>query len=171
MSRIAGSETEVAIGDLRRRFVPLASTIAAILLSLLPIVAPAPLVPDFGFLLLIAWRLLRPEIWTVRTALGLGLVADLVSGHPLGQSMLLWTGLFLAFEIVDSRLGFRDYWMDWLVAAAAIAFHGLGAWYIALLMGSDLALWLMAPQLALTILLYPFAARLVLALDRWRLAA
>ena len=44
MSRIAGSETEVAIRDLRRRFVPLASTIAAILLALLPIVASTPLV-------------------------------------------------------------------------------------------------------------------------------
>ena len=120
MSRIAGSDAELAVFDFRRRYVPLLSTLAAILLALLPIVATAPLLPDFGFLLLITWRLLRPEIWTPRMALGLGLIADLVVGHPLGQSMLLWTSLFLIFDLIDSRLGFRDYMMDWLIAAGAV---------------------------------------------------
>ena len=70
MSRIAGFDAEVAIRDLRRRYIPLFSTLAAILLSLLPIVAGAPLVPNLGFLMLITWRLLRPEIWQAQTALG-----------------------------------------------------------------------------------------------------
>jgi rod shape-determining protein MreD len=170
MSRIAGSETEVAIRDLRFRLVPVGSTLAAILLSLTPIVMAAPLLPDFGFLMLITWRLLRPEIWPPRLALALGLVNDLVAGAPLGQSMLLWTGTFLAFELIDSRLGFRDYLMDWLIAAGALVFHALGAWYIALLMGSDVRLSLMFPQIGLSILAYPIAARLVVILDRWRLS-
>jgi rod shape-determining protein MreD len=169
MSRIAGSDAELAVFDFRRRYVPLLSTIAAILLALLPIVATSPLLPDFGFLMLITWRLLRPEIWTPRMALGLGLIADLVVGHPLGQSMLLWTSLFLVFDLIDSRLGFRDYMMDWLIAAGAIFFHSVGAWYIALIMGSDISFAIMAPQIVLTILAYPLAARLVLSLDRWRL--
>jgi rod shape-determining protein MreD len=169
MSRIAGSGTEVAIRDLRRRFVPFLSTAAAILFALFPIVMTAPLVPDIGFLVLLTWRLLRPEIWPAQMALGLGLFADLVSGHPLGQSMLLWTVIFLAFDYIDSRLGFRDYLMDWLLAAAALAFHSFGVWYIALLIGSESAFTIMLPQLALSILAYPVAARLVLALDIWRL--
>jgi len=169
VSRIAGSSTEVAIRDLRRRFVPLISTVVAILLALLPIVAQAPLLPDFGFLLLITWRLLRPEIWTPRMALGLGLLSDLVTGHPLGQGMLLWTATFLAIDLIDSRLGFRDYWMDWLLAAAAIIFQTVGAWYIALLMHSDVRFTVMLPQIGLSILAYPVAARIVLGLDRWRL--
>ena len=169
MSRIAGSSTEVAIRDLRRRFVPLLSTVAAIALALLPIVAQAPLLPDFGFLMLITWRLLRPEIWTPRMALGLGLLSDLVTGHPLGQGMLLWTATFLAIDLIDRRLGFRDYWMDWLLAAAAILFETVGGWYIALLMQSDVRFAVMLPQLGLSILAYPLAARLVLGLDRWRL--
>ena len=105
MSRIVGSDAEVALHGLRLRYIPLVSTIAAILLALLPIVASAPLLPDFGFLMLITWRLMRPEIWTPRTALALGLLADLVAGNPLGQSMLLWTSVFLAFEMIDGRLG------------------------------------------------------------------
>ena len=169
MSRIAGSEAEVALHDFRRRFVPLLSTLAAILLSLLPIVSSAPLLPDLGFMTLVTWRLLRPEIWSAQVALALGLVNDLVTGNPIGQSMLLWTGAFLAFDVLDSRLGFRDYLMDWLIGAGAIIFHTVGAWYIALLMGSDVNFSVILPQLGVAVLAYPVMARLVLALDRWRL--
>jgi len=169
MSRIAGSSREVAIREFRRQWIPLISTIAAILLALLPHVAEAPLLPNFGFLVLITWRLLRPEIWPAPVALGLGLFADLVGGQPLGQSMLLWTGTFLAFDYIDSRLGFRDYWMDWLIAATALFLHGLAVWYIALLFGSEVRFSVMLPQIALSVLAYPVAARIVLSLDRWRL--
>ena len=169
MSRIAANETQVAIRDLRGRFVPLVSTIAAILLALLPIVAATPLIPDFGLLVLIAWRLLRPEIWTPNTALGLGIFNDLVAGNPIGQSMLLWTALFLVFDLIDGRLAFRDYMMDWLIAAAAILFVTGGAWYIALLMGTDVHVLVIAPQVGIAILAYPVVTRIILTLDRWRL--
>lgn len=170
MSKIAGSETEVAIRDLRRRFVPLVSTVAAMLMSLLPIVTNALWIPNIGFLILISWRLMRPEIWAAQVALGFGLAADLISGAPLGQSMLLWTLIFLGMDYADRLLGVRDYWLDWLLAAAAIAFHSFGVWTIALLMSAKVSPWLMVPQLCLTILAYPLAARIVLRLDRWRLA-
>lgn len=169
MSKIAGSSTEVAIRDFRRRWVPFLSSVAAILLSLFPLVMPSPVIPDFGFLLILAWRLLRPEIWPAQLALVFGLFADLVSGHPLGQSMLLWTIVFLALDYADYRLGFRDFWMDWLLASAALLFHSFGVWYIALLMGSETLFTVMLPQLALSILGFPLAARLVVGLDRWRL--
>ena len=169
MSRIAGSEAEVAIRDLRFRYVPLLSTLFAITLALLPIVAASPWMPNLGFLVLISWRLLRPEIWSAQVALGLGLAADLISGAPLGQSMLLWTATFLAFDYCDGLLGIRDFWLDWALAAGALLFHSVGVWYIALLMGSEISFWIMVPQLALSVLAYPVAARLVVALDRWRL--
>jgi rod shape-determining protein MreD len=171
MSRIAGSQTEVAMRDLRRRYIPLASTAFAILLGAgLPIVASAPWVPNLGFLILLTWRLVRPEIWPAQAALGFGLAADIVAGAPMGQSMLLWTSVFLGLDSLDSWLGVRDYWLDWIAAAAAIFFHSVGVWYIALLMGSDVSFTIMVPQLAMSILAYPIAARLVLALDRWRLS-
>jgi rod shape-determining protein MreD len=169
LSRIAGSSGEVAMRDVRRRFVPVGSTLAASLLSLLPVIASRPLVPEIALLVVIAWRLLRPEIWPAHMGLGLGLFNDLVAGHPLGQSMATWTIIFLACDYVDSRVGFRDYWMDWLIAAAAILFYTAAAWYIALLMGAAIDFAIFLPQLAVGILVYPLAARIVLALDRWRL--
>ncbi len=170
MSRIAGSSRDVAILGLRRQAVPVLSTLAAASLDLLPIVAAWPIIPDFAFLVLIAWRLLRPEIWQPHVALGLGLFNDLVAGHPIGQSMAIWTMTFLAFDLLDARTGWRDYWLDWFFASAAIAFHSVAGWYIARLMGSGAPYSIMVPQLGVSIFAYPFVARLIVGLDRWRLA-
>ncbi len=170
-NRIASSEAEIAYRDARRRFTPLISILAVTLLfAVLPIVTRMPLLPDAGLLMLLAWRLLRPEIWSPWLPLLLGLASDLVTGHPLGQAMLTWTAIVLACDVIDARLGFRDYWMDWLIAAGAIAFQTVAAWYIALLMGADVRFSIMIPQLALGVLTYPLVTRLVLSLDRWRLA-
>jgi rod shape-determining protein MreD len=170
VSRIAGSSRDVALMGLRRQWVPILSTLAAALLDLLPIVATWPIIPDFAFLVLLAWRLLRPEMWQPHVALPLGLFNDLVAGHPIGQSMALWTLVFLLLDLADRRVGWRDYWMDWLFAAAAISFYSAGCWYVARLMGSATPYEVLLPQLAASIFAYPLVARLVVGLDRWRLS-
>jgi rod shape-determining protein MreD len=167
MSRIASGSD---FGGVRRQAVPILSTLAASLLDILPIVANRPLVPDFAFLVLIAWRLLRPEIWSAQIALPLGLFNDLVAGHPLGQSMALWTITFLLFDLADSRSGWRDYWMDWLFAGLAILLYGVGQYCVARMMGSRIDFVIVVPQILLSLLAYPLVARIVLALDRWRLS-
>ena len=170
MSRIAGSQRAVAYREYRRRFIPVATTVFACLLGLFPLIVTTPIVPDIGFLVLITWRLLRPEIWMPTTALGLGLFDDLVSQHPLGQSMALWTMIFLLFDLIESRIDYKDFWFDWLFAAGAIILYTFGAWYVALLMDSPTPFSLMLPQIGFAILAYPVVARVVLGLDRWRLA-
>ena len=170
MTRIASSATDVTIQRARRQYLPIVTTIVACLLALLPIVVSTPFIPDIALLVLIAWRLLRPELWTVTTVLPLGMFNDLVAGHPLGQSMALWTVLFLAYEIMDARLVWRDYWMDWFIASLSIIFYTFGAWYVGQLMGNQSHFAVMLPQVGLSILAFPLLARVVLALDRWRLA-
>ena len=170
MSRIAGSSRDVALLGFRRQWVPILSTLAASLLALFPYVATWPIVPDFAYLTLLAWRLLRPELWQAHSALPLGLFNDLAAGLPLGQSMALWTLTFLILDIVDSRVGWRDYWLDWLFAAAAILFYTAGGWYVAGQMGARVPFELLLPQLAASIFAYPLVARLVVLLDRWRLS-
>ena len=169
MSRIASNRGDVRRFQFRRQHAPLLSVIFACLLNLLPIVVSSPVVPDFAFLMLLAWRLLRPELWAATTALPLGLFNDLVAGHPIGQSMALWTVTFLIFDIMDSRLVWRDYLMDWLAASMAIIFYTFADWYVGRLMESRTEFVVMLPQLGLSILVYPVVARIVLALDRWRL--
>ncbi|HEY0115791.1 MAG TPA: rod shape-determining protein MreD [Allosphingosinicella sp.] len=170
MSRIAGSHGALLFREFKRRYVPVASTVLAILLGLFPLVVTTPLIPDIGFLVLLTWRLLRPEIWMPTVALGFGLLDDLASGHPLGQSMALWTIIFLIFDFIDNRIDYKDFWFDWLYASAAIIFHAAGAWYIGVLMHSPTHFSHLLPQIGFTILAYPVMARMILALDRWRLA-
>lgn len=170
MSRIAATSGDVRMRALRRQFAPIASTLLACLIALLPTVMASPIVPDFGLLMLIAWRLLRPEIWSAPMVLPIGLFNDLVAGHPIGQSMALWTILFLIYDIMDARLVWRDYWMDWFVAALSIVFTAYGVWYVGQLMGNTIEFTIMLPQVGLAVLCYPIVARLVLILDRWRLA-
>jgi rod shape-determining protein MreD len=52
----------------------------------------------------------------------LGLVDDMMSGQPLGSAMLLWTLCFIIIDILDTRLVWRDFWQDWLIAAGAAGF-------------------------------------------------
>lgn len=169
MSRIA-DPSDLRMIYVRQQHLPIISTTAATLLTLLPIVVSSPFIPDFAFLVLIAWRLLRPEMWTATTALPLGLFDDLITGHPLGQSMALWTIVFLAFDAMETRLVWRDYLTDWLAASLAICFFVWGGWYISRQMGSEIDFAVMLPQLGLSILAYPIIARIVLALDRRRLS-
>ena len=129
--RIAPSETRVAWWGIRRQWVPLVSTLAASLLKMLPVVATIPVMPDFAALILLAWRLIRPEMWQAQMALPLGLFNDLVGRQPLGQSMFLWTAAFLAFDLIDARSGWRDHWMEWFFASLALAFFVYGDWAIA----------------------------------------
>jgi rod shape-determining protein MreD len=170
MSRVAFGGAEVRRRELRRRHLPIITTLLASMLSLFPIVMTAPLVPDIAFLVLISWRLLRPEIWTPTTPLPLGFFNDLVAGHPLGQSMALWTLTFLALDLVDSRVLYRDYWMDWFFASMAIIFYVSGDWFIGQTMGSRISYWVVLPQLIASILTYPIVARVILTVDRWRLS-
>lgn len=170
MSRIIVTEGDFQLRQVQRRYVPIASTIIACLLSLLPIVMTTPVLPDLAFVTLLAWRLLRPEMWTARTALALGLFNDIVAGHPIGQSMALWTITFLALDLFDSRALYRDFWLDWMLAALLITFSIVGDWYIGTWMGSSAGLHVMTPQIVVAILCFPAVARLVVALDNWRLA-
>lgn len=169
MSRIALTEHDMRMKQVRRSYVPVGSILFAILLSLLPIVAETPLLPDFAFLTALAWRLLRPEMWTAKAALALGFVDDIFAGHPIGQAMALWTLAFLIVDLVDSRAIYRDYWMDWLLASALVVLHTLGGWYIARIVGSRVDFSIMLPQIGMAVLAYPIVARAVVALDRWRL--
>ena len=137
---------------------------------MLPIIVSTPVIQDFAFLVLLAWRLLRPEMWSVTTAIPLGFLNDLLAGHPLGQSAALWTSIFLIMDLVDSRVAWRDYWMDWMLAAVFILGYTFGDWAIGRWMGSTAEFGILWPQIGASILLYPVVARIVLVLDRWRLA-
>ena len=63
-------------------YIPAATVVVASALSALPIVSNAGWYPDFGFLVLIAWRLLRGDVWPAWWAAPLGFINDVLTGAP-----------------------------------------------------------------------------------------
>ncbi len=149
--------------------VPIVSTMLASSLALLPIVSHAQLLPDFGLLALLSWRLLRPEIWPARMGLALGFAHDLITGGPLGFAISLWTCLLLMFDFVDGKLLWRDYWIEWLLAAIAIAIASAAEWKVSDLMGAAGPMHTILPHILISVLFFPAMLKVVVALDRWRL--
>lgn len=155
----------------RLKGTPVVTIMLGSMLPILPIIAQTPVLPPLGLLLLLSWRLLRPELLPAWIALPLGLFDDIMSGQPLGSAMCLWTLTLIGIDIAERRLIWRDYWQDWLIAAIAVIFCLTGGLWFARLTGGGASLSLVAPQIIWSILLYPFVARQCAWLDRWRIMA
>ncbi len=154
--------------DFEQQLIPVASVVIASLAPLLPVIATTPLMPPFGFIMLLSWRLLRNDLWPVWAALPLGAFDDLFSGAPLGSAMALWAIAFLAIDLIDRRFVWRDQWQDWGIASALIAAYLVGALLLVRLTGGGAPITLLLPQIALSALTFPLLARLAAVLDRWR---
>ena len=151
------------------RFVPAVSVLIASLLTALPIISTSGWYPDFGFLVLIAWRLLRSDAWPAWWAAPLGLFNDLVTGHPVGFSIAVWTAAMLLLDLADRRTMWRGYWLEWIFAAIMLLANEAAEWRVAQVMGASLPFKSVVPPLLISILSFPIVAWLVSRLDRWRL--
>jgi rod shape-determining protein MreD len=143
--------------------------IGSLLPAILPVIAQAPLLPPVGLMAFIAWRLLRPDIWPLWIGLPFGLFDDLMGGQPLGSAVLLWTLVLLGMELEGRRHFWRDYWHDWLVGGIALLFTILGGWTFVRVSGFGGPAFLLLPQMAYSIALFPLMVRICAMLDRWRL--
>ena len=148
---------------------PWLSIIAGSLLPMFFIASALPLLPPTGYLMLIAWRLVRPGLLPVWAGFPLGLLDDLFSGQPLGSGIFLWSVTMIGIELVDRRLPWRSFAQDWIAAALGVVGYVLAAFVLSGATPTAPALVALGPQVLLAVLLFPAAARLVAALDRLRL--
>ncbi|MFM5918160.1 MAG: rod shape-determining protein MreD [Novosphingobium sp.] len=134
-----------------------------------PVISSAPVLPPFGFLLLVGWQQLRPGLFPVWAGFPLGMFDDLFSGQPFGSAVVLWSAAMLALDFIDHRFPWRGFALNWLVASAFISAYLFLALQIANLGGGNASPIVLLPQLAVAILAYPVTARLVSLADRFRL--
>nr|WP_166176541.1 rod shape-determining protein MreD [Altererythrobacter segetis] len=149
--------------------VPWLSILLASLTPLLPIIASAPIVPPLAYLLLLAWRLMRPGLLPLWAGLPLGAFDDLFSGQPFGSGILLFSVTLIGIELLDVRFPWRSFWQDWIIAMAVTATYLVVA---ALVSGAHVdqgMLPALVPQFGLSVLTFPIIARIVSMLDRLRL--
>ncbi len=149
--------------------IPAASVLAMSCLAMLPVVAYRGGWPDFAFLMLIAWRLLRADSWPAWWAAPLGFVNDLLTGAPVGLSVALWTAVMLVMDLVDRRTQWRDYWIEWAVAVGLIVLAETAEWKVAAWSGAPVPFKYMLPSITVSVLAFPLFAHIASALDRWRL--
>lgn len=148
---------------------PYVSIMIGSLLAIFPIATGLPFVPPLGFLLLIAWRMLRPGLLPVWAGFPLGMFDDLFSGQPFGSAITLWSAAMIAIEVIETRFPWRSFVLDWFSASIIIVAYILVG---ALFSGASITQYMIGaliPQLVLSLLLYPIFARLVARLDRFRL--
>ena len=149
--------------------VPILSIMLGSMVPILFVASAVPFVPPLGFLILMAWRIVRPGLLPVWAGLPLGAFDDLFSGQPFGSAMLLWSIAMIGMEIIEVRFPWRSFVQDWLTIALATALY-----LIAMMVvsggppGPAMALGLV-PQFLLSVLLFPVIARQVARLDRLRL--
>lgn len=151
------------------RFVPAVSIMIGTYLAALPIVSMSGWFPDFGFLVLIAWRLLRNDAFPAWWAAPLGLFNDLITGTPVGLSVAVWTAAMLLLDLADRRTMWRGYWLEWALAAVLLLGNEAAEWRVAQVMGASLPFLTVVPPLLISILAFPIVAFIVSRVDRWRL--
>lgn len=165
-----GSRINRVHSPLRAQIVPYASILIASILPALALAGTMPVAPPLGFLMLLAWRMVRPGLLPLWVGLPLGAFDDLFSGQPFGSAILLWSLTMLVLEFLEERFPWRGFWQDWFTASLAILLYLLAAMAASGTMPSIFHLVASGPQALLSILLYPIIALMVAALDKFRLS-
>ncbi|MES2291639.1 MAG: rod shape-determining protein MreD [Pseudomonadota bacterium] len=153
---------------LERQLVPIGSTMVASMAPLAPFVLTEPLLPPFGLMVFLAWRLLRNDIWPLWMGIPLGLWDDFFSGQPIGTGMAGWTAAMLALDFVERRLPWRSHVEDWGIAVVTIAAYLFFALLVAGATGGGTSPLILLPQIVISALCWPLISRACAALDRWR---
>ena len=83
--------------------------------------------------------------------------------------MALWSVAVIGMDYFEARFPWRGFALDWLLAALVIAAYLALSLQVANLAGGATPLFVLAPQLAVAVLIYPLTARIVGAVDRFRL--
>jgi rod shape-determining protein MreD len=171
MSRLLPDIVDTVVPSWGVAAIPTISVMVCSMLTALPFIADAPLLPPFGLLLFLAWRLMRSDIWPVWIGIPLGFWDDLLSGQPIGSAVALWTAIMLAMDLLDRRVVWRDFRIDWLIGGAALFFVIVGSALLTRTLSPIAAVQLVLPQILWSWLLLPLAMLLVARLDTWRLRA
>ena len=149
--------------------VPWGTIMLASLAPTWPVLASAPVLPPFGFMLLLAWRQGHPGLLPVWAGLPLGMFDDVFSGQPFGSAVLLWSMTMLLLEIVEARFPWRNFLLDWLVSAGLICAYLVMSLVFANWAGAFVSIEVLAPQVMTAVFLFPLIGRLVAMFDRFRL--
>lgn len=155
---------------LRAQTVPYISILLGSLMPIFLMADVMPLVPPFGFMMLLGWRIMRPGFLPLWVGVPLGAFDDLFSGQPFGSGILLFSIAMITLELIETRFPWRGFWQDWFTAGFALVLYILSAMVVSGATLTPHLFFAAIPQILLAVLLYPVFSRLIAWLDRYRLA-
>ena len=118
--------------------------------------------PVFALAPAFAWGMMRPSFAPPFALLAVGLCLDLLWGTPLGLWPLALLAAYAPVLLARAFLSVQGFWSLWAwYAAACLAALGTGVALFALAFGVVPDLVALSWQLAATIVLFPFANRLI----------
>jgi rod shape-determining protein MreD len=165
-SQLSREEKRLRLVRSWRLGAPTLTTIATLLLMMLPIWLQGPLLPQFGLLGVCYWAINRPALMPAAAAFFIGLVQDLWLGMPLGvnASLLMLVSLILSGQ----HLVFvsRPFSFAWLIMVPTAMLYALCSWALAALGGQSTPLLPLLLQTIITVLLYPIATWLHARIQR-----
>jgi rod shape-determining protein MreD len=149
--------------------VPWITILLASIAPMLPFIPGIAIVPPLGFMMMVAWKLMRPEQLPTWAGFPLGAFDDLFSGQPFGSAILLWSLAMIAMEVGEARFPWRNFVQDWLASGVLVATYLVMASILSGTGAGFTHIPYLLPQLLLSLMLFPIIARIIAILDRFRL--
>jgi rod shape-determining protein MreD len=75
----------------------------------------------------------------------------------------------LVLDLIDRRTMWRDYWIEWVLAAVLLAIDEWLQWRLAATVGARVPFTKMLPPIVISICVFPLSAWAVSRIDTWRL--
>jgi len=75
----------------------------------------------------------------------------------------------LALDLIDRRTMWRDYWIEWVLAAVLITIDEWLQWRVAKLVDAAPSFTRVVPALIISVCVFPAFAWVVARIDAWRL--
>lgn len=154
------------VAEMVVRTVPALTVFASTLLMALPAPLAWGVIPQVPLLFVLIWASLAPRLMPAPLALVLGVLADLVTGLPLGINAFLFPAAVVAVRIAESRTEVRSLFLDWFFAAVVVLCANIVAWQMLAFTGRPGPLLPMLAQAVLTILAWPLVVRIAARIQR-----
>lgn len=149
------------LDGLAKGVIPTLFAVLLVVLSLVPLRAPevAPVMPALGLTAIYYWAVFRPDLLPVWLVFLLGLLQDLLTGMPLGVSVLAMVAMHLFVSSQRRIFVNASFLMLWVVFALFSASALALAWLAGSLLAGALAdPRLLLLQYVLTVGVYPCLA-------------
>jgi rod shape-determining protein MreD len=170
MRRSNQSRIDRMQSPLKMQAIPIASVLLGCVVTVIPFISTQAILPPFGLMIFLAWRLMRPGLWPMWAGMPFGVCDDMFSGQPFGSAALIWSAIMIGLELLDTRAIWRDYLQDWLIASVVLILALCTGLFFVGLAYARPAMITLLPQILISILLYPMVMRLCAWLDKWRLS-